>query len=223
MILLKILFGFIFILNGGNDSNDIINSYLKKNLSEYKKFEYELISLPGGLNKFDSKKLEIDFTRSFKGQNGFGFIPVTLDNGKRGSTNGVVTLRLKLYQDVFVASRDLKRYTVLSEGDFIIQEKDVTGQKYLPSPEISFSDEQYRLKANLSANEILLVNHFEKVPLVKIGSRVEAIFVKSNVEISFPATAREDGRLGEVIRITREDKRILNAEIISPSQVKIVE
>ena len=63
----------------------------------------------------------------------------------------------------------------------------------------------------------------EKIPDVKRGTRVNAIFQKGIVNISFTGTARTEGKIGDIIKVKRDDNKIFKAKIINPKQVRIIE
>jgi flagella basal body P-ring formation protein FlgA len=63
----------------------------------------------------------------------------------------------------------------------------------------------------------------EKIPDVKIGDRINAIFTNNSVNISFSVTSRSEGIAGEIVRVKRDDKKIFKAKVINNTTVKIIE
>lgn len=76
---------------------------------------------------------------------------------------------------------------------------------------------------NIGENAILQENMIEKQPDVKAGDKVFAYSTVGSVTVTFPVSIREDGRIGETVRVVRDDKLIFRAVVIDSKNVKIIE
>ncbi len=214
-LLINILFS-VTLIFGANKNTNIIKEILKNNLSNVKHFEYKIISP----KKINISKIKIDNSRKVKIEKGYAYLPVLLGS-KRNTRNGIVTLKLKLYKDVAIAINNIKRGEKISSSDFKIEEREITSLRGIP---VNINKiVQLQLKRNIKQGTILLKNMLETIPDVKRGNRVNAIFQKGIVNVSFNATARAEGKIGDIIKVKRDDNKIFKAEIISSKQVRIIE
>jgi flagella basal body P-ring formation protein FlgA len=63
----------------------------------------------------------------------------------------------------------------------------------------------------------------EKIPLIKTGDEINAVFNGNSVSISFIAKARENGSIGDRIKIETKDKKLFTAKVIKAGTVIIME
>jgi flagella basal body P-ring formation protein FlgA len=215
-LLINILLSATLIFAANKNSNNI-KVVLKNNLNDVKRFEYKIISP----KNVDLSNITIDNAREVKIEKGYAYLPV-LFAANRNTKNGIITLKLKLYKDVAVSINDIKRKETISKSDFRIEEKEISTLRDEPI-EINKIITQLRAKRNIKHGTIILANMIEKIPDIKRGSRVNAIFQKGIVNVSFSATARTEGKVGDIIKVKRNDNKIFKAEIISSKQVRIIE
>jgi len=193
-----------------------IEEYLKANLINYDSFEYRLLPTEANLNK-----MSIDESREFILKNKYGYIPVVV-KGKNGERKSLITVRLKLMKKVLVANRLIRRGESISSGDFTFREEDVTGLRFPPLTSFT-EDENLKSKINIREGEILTRNMIEKGAAIFAGNKVKAVYASGAVVVTFDAEARSAGRVGEVIRVKRNDGIIFKGKIINKNEVKIVE
>ncbi len=199
-------------------NNSTLDSYLKQHLKDYKKFEYQIISE----REISNRKFILDETRKFKVERNYAYVPVNfvLENGDK--SQGIITLKVKLYKDVFVVSRRIYKNEELCQADFNVEDKEVSSLRVKPITSIRDIN-KFKAKFNLSPGTIIGTNMVEIIPDVKIGDNVRAIYSKGIVNISFDAVARTNGVMGDIIKIKNEEKKIFKAKIISYNTVKIIE
>ena len=215
-LLINILLSFSLLFGANKTSNNIKN-ILKDNLNGIKRFEYKIISP----KNIDINKTKIDRNRELKIEKGYAYLPVIF-NPKKNAQNGIITIKLKLYKDVAVSVNDIKRKETITKNDYKIEEREVSLLRGEPiNPNKNFK--QLRAKRNIKHGTVIFGNMIEKIPDVKRGTRVTAIFQKGIVNISFNGTARTEGKVGDVIKIKRDDNKIFKAEIINSKQVRIIE
>lgn len=215
-LIFNILLSFFFTSDSSKDLD--IDNYLKNNLSEFNRIEYKVIAP----KKVDLSSCLIDNSRELKVTGNYAYLPVKVKNGNSTINSSVITLQLQLFKKVMVANRAITRQENLNENYFNIVEKDVSGLRFDP---IDSSERlnNYRAKFNISENAVLQESMVEKIPDIRIGDRVEALYLNNSVRISFAVTARTEGVAGEQIVVKNDDKKIFKAKIINNTTVKIIE
>lgn len=197
-----------------------IDEYLLKELSEYSKFEYEAAAFPSDVQKLDDERISIDNNRSIKLNGSFLYVPIELKKENGQLLKSTITLKVKLYKYVYVSLNSIKKGELISVSEFDYIEKEVTGIR--SSTDINFN-KKYRARTNITESSILELGLIEENPIVNIGSEVNAFKVVGNVMVSFTAKARQEGKLGESIKVLREDNKVFKAEVLDSLNVKIIE
>jgi flagella basal body P-ring formation protein FlgA len=213
----NLLFILILMLFPRGISEGEIHNYLEANLINYDSFSYRLLQ-----PLQDTKgAIQIDMKRNFILKNRYGYIPVVIEEGKV-KRKSIIPVRLKLMQKVLVANRTIKRGERLSAEDVKLTLKDVTDLKFKP---INRVDEISGMQArtNIYDGKVLTSNMIEKGKTVFAGNKVTAVYQNGVVEVTFPAVVRIAGRVGDVIRVKRDDGIILKAKVINNKEVEIVE
>jgi len=211
------LFILILMLFPRGISDDAIHDYLEANLINYDSFSYRL------LQPVQNTKgtIKIDMSRNFILKNRYGYIPIVIEEGKV-KRKSLIAVRLKLMQKVLVANRTIKRGERLSAEDVKITIKDVTDLKVKPAKTV---DEISGMQArtNIRDGKIVTGNMIEKGKTVFAGNKVTAVYKNGVVQVTFPAVVRIAGKVGDVIRVKRDDGIILKAKVINNKEVEIVE
>ena len=211
------LFILILMLFPRGISDDAIHDYLEANLINYDSFSYRL------LQPVQNTKgtIKIDMSRNFILKNRYGYIPIVIEEGKV-KRKSLIAVRLKLMQKVLVANRTIKRGERLSAEDVKITIKDVTDLKVKPAKTVNeISGMQAR--TNIRDGKIVTGNMIEKGKTVFAGNKVTAVYKNGVVQVTFPAVVRIAGKVGDVIRVKRDDGIILKAKVINNKEVEIVE
>jgi flagella basal body P-ring formation protein FlgA len=198
-------------------SDNAIHDYLEANLINYDSFSYRL------LQPVQNTKgtIKIDMSRNFILKNRYGYIPIVIEEGKV-KRKSLIAVRLKLMQKVLVANRTIKRGERLSAEDVKITIKDVTDLKVKPAKTVNeISGMQAR--TNIRDGKIVTGNMIEKGKTVFAGNKVTAVYKNGVVQVTFPAVVRIAGKVGDVIRVKRDDGIILKAKVINNKEVEIVE
>lgn len=210
----------IWFLIFGNILAVNIDTVLSEKLKGYKHFSYQIKSLPTYIDTINDPNLSVDPDRSIRIKNGFVYLPVKilLDSGKE--IKSIITLKVKLYQDVLMASRSIKSGEILNGSDFFVIEKDVA--KFSSTPLTSFSQlTEARASRNINKEAILTDNMVKSIPIIQRGDRLNAALINGSVQISFFVTAREEGYIGENIKIVRDDRKIFHGKVIDSDHVII--
>ena len=213
---IKILLSFMIIVS--NNQQTIIGDYLTRQLTDFEKIEHIVLSP----KNIEQSLISIDEERDFKINGNYGYIPVKEKNRDGSYRNTLITVKLKLFKKVLVANRSLRKKENISNGDFTVKYKEVSTLRFEPIGEFENLG-YYRCKFNISDNTILQGSMIEKIPDIKIGDRIEAFFTNNSVAISFDATSRSEGSIGNIIKIKSDDQRIFKAKVLNNSTVKIIE
>ena len=203
------------LLFGGNSFQKRIDNYLKTHLAEFENYEFKIKSDTKKNGSLDNIKINKDKDVKIHGK--YCYIPVIISKGNR-TFSSLVTLELKLYDKVLVARRDLRRGENLSRSDFNLITKEISNfRSNLVNKTIPV--EFFRVRRAIKNGEVLTANKIEGIPAIKKGDKIIANLVNGNILITLDAVAKQDGLIGEKIRITA-DRKIYKAEVIDKFNVK---
>ncbi|MEJ5261723.1 MAG: flagellar basal body P-ring formation chaperone FlgA [Ignavibacterium sp.] len=211
MILLLIILLTLSI--SAQDLNSDVEKYLYQRLSGFDKIEYSI------LNDLKQNNHVIDYNRELKIKGNIAYLPIKIsENGKW--TNSILTLQLKLYKQVPVASREIQRKENLDDNSYTLQSVDVSSLK---SRVVELSDLQKSLRAKviIKQGEILTQDLVEEIPVIHSGSKVVAECIKGSVVVSTEAIARQDGKMNQIIDVLTSSNELLKAKVISSQKVLI--
>jgi flagella basal body P-ring formation protein FlgA len=216
-LLISILF-----FAAGTGKNTELDSYLNKKLSDYKKYEYEVISLPSYVNSINDEKISISSDRDFRINYGYAYVPIDIKLSDENISQSVVTVKVNLFAEVYVANRKIRRGDIVSSADFTIKEEDVT---HLRNDRVRDASKinNHQASINIAEGAILQKNMIETLPDLRAGDKVFAYTTVGSVMVSFPVTVRESGRIGEKVRVVRDDRLTFKALIVASDKVKIIE
>ena len=212
----------ILFLTSSGEKNSQLDSYLKQKLSDFTKYEYKVVSLPSYVESINDKRISISSDREFKINYGFAYVPVDIKLTEENVSQSIITLKINLYDEVFTSVRKIKRGEIISQSDFAVSEKEITHLKH-GAVKITSLLNNLQACTNIVENAILQENMIEKLPDVKAGDKVFAYSSVGAVTVTFPVLIREDGRIGETVRVVRDDKLIFRAVVIDSKNVKIIE
>lgn len=207
----------VLLLLASNEQLNITN-VLQKKLSNYKRFEYKLVSH----KKIDFENILFDSERETRLASGYAYLPIKVRSFSNNYKNSTLTVKVKLYEDVAVANRKLKRAETITSNDFRIEEREVSSLRSKP---IKFFKKlkKLRVKRSIKSDAILQDNMFEPIPDIKKGERISAVYQRGIVKISFDVTSRTEGVIGEMIKVKRTDNKLFKAIVVNSKQVKIIE
>jgi flagella basal body P-ring formation protein FlgA len=128
---------------------------------------------------------------------------------------------VKLYRQVVVTTRPLKRETVLAEGDIALREQDVglLGQGYLTELEQALGQMLVRPTVN---NQVLTPVHLQQVAVIAKGDQVVITARAGTLAVRMPGEALSDGGLSAQIRVRNlNSQRVVKARVTGPGQVEV--
>ncbi len=122
---------------------------------------------------------------------------------------------------VVVLKRPVARHAVLSREDLAVERRSVTRvpQDAITSPEEAVG---LRTKFGLSAGQLLRRSVLEHPPLIRRNQPVRIVARTPYITVVAYGKAKEDGRLGEVIRVVNlASKREVYARVVSEDTVEV--
>ncbi len=133
-----------------------------------------------------------------------------------------VTVDTRLFQDVVVTSRTLRRGELLLEdGAVDMEERDVTRLKhgyYTSLEEL----ELIQSSRPIGAGDIITHRHAEPVPVVHRGDQIVMLVRSANMTLQTTGEAMQDGGVGEHIRVRNDQSgKVVRGEILEPGLVQI--
>ncbi|MDP3831248.1 MAG: flagellar basal body P-ring formation chaperone FlgA, partial [Ignavibacteriaceae bacterium] len=159
--------------------------------------------------------------RDFKISNDVAYIPVKSVNGKSSSLS-FVTVKLKLFDEVFSAKRNINKKMILSEEDIEIKLVDVAKIRGTALTE-NDKPNTFRTKSLIKKGDVIISELLEKIPVIQNGDLISAQVQHGNVMVSIDAIARQEGCVNDVIRIASKDKKLFKAKVIDSKNVSIIE
>ncbi|MDP4172802.1 MAG: flagellar basal body P-ring formation chaperone FlgA [Bacteroidota bacterium] len=222
MRILLLIFSFLFAaaLQADPILQKNIENYLKEQLKGYEKFEFELVSSPATK---PSDKISIDQDRQFRLSGNMAYVPVKIYSiDGRNSSSSLLSVRVKLYKMIFVATTAIKYGTELKESNFVQKLSDVAQLRGLPVEDLK-EISSTKSKFNIREGDILTKESIQPLPLIRNGEKVVAIFSSGNLSITLDAAARQDGAKGDIIRIVTPDKKLFKAKVVDENSVIIQE
>ncbi len=212
-----ILFILSLVINSNNSFKGQIENYLKKNLSGYQDYKYEILQLPSTY-----KKIELLKPNEFNLSGNMIYIPVQVVDKSGREFRSILSVKLKLYKNVLVAVKNISQKTDLNENDFIFKKEDITQIK--GTPVYSLKDIScLRSKIFIKSGNILVDQMTEKIPVVKVGDELYARYINGNVIVSTVVFARQEGVTNQIISVITKDKKLFKAKIIDSKNVIIIE
>ncbi len=205
-----------------NIDKDELNNFINSKLTGYTKIVWEVSTLPNGINSLDDNKLQINKEGNLKLNGEYLYVPVKIKRNDGKFSNSVVTLKVKLYKLVYTAIKVIQKSSIIDVSDLMMLESEVTGLRSKPVTDFE-EGKTYRAKVTIKDGSIIEENFVEELPLILIGDKVKAYKQVGGVTISFDAKAREEGKLGEIIRIIRDDGKTFKAKIENKETVIIIE
>lgn len=129
--------------------------------------------------------------------------------------------QVRLYRDVVIAIRPLKRESVLGEADLSLVERDVglLNQGYLTSLEQALGK---KLTRTLLPDQVLAPLHLQQAEVVRKSDQVVISARSGTINVRMPGEALSDGAPGEQIKVRNlSSQRVIRARVIGPGQVEV--
>ena len=132
-----------------------------------------------------------------------------------------VPATVRLFRDVVVVTRPLKRENVVGEGDVALRERDVgtLTQGYLTALDQVLGMKMLRPTV---IDQVLTPQHLEQAEVVRKGDHVVIVAHSGSLSVRMPGEALSKGGLSEQIRVRNlNSKRVIKARVTGPGQVEV--
>lgn len=129
--------------------------------------------------------------------------------------------QVRLYREVVIANRPLKRDNLLTEMDIVLAERDVglLNQGYLTALRQALGK---KLTRSLLPDQVLAPNHVQLAEAIRKGDYVVISARSGGISVRMPGEALSDGTLGKQISVRNQrSNRVIRARVVGPGQVEV--
>jgi flagella basal body P-ring formation protein FlgA len=213
--LISILFTLI---NGQNNYFDVqLKKYLDENLKSFVNYEYQVEKMPKSFSK-----IEINYEKTFRRSKNYGYVPVKIYEKNNSVNQTILTIKFKLFKNVFLASKNIGKGQDISSDMFISKLKDISDLNN------NLVDEtkdilKYRSRMFIKEGTILTEELIEPIPVVNNGDKVILHSGRNGVDISMEVIARQEGCIGDVISVSNSSSKLYKAKIVDKFNLILVE
>ncbi len=148
-------------------------------------------------------------------------IPVNIVDNDKILKKVFVSVKIRVFDSVFVARSDINQYQTFSEENVEKKWSEITG---LDQP-VRLESEINGKRSNryITEGKTILINLIENLPIIKNGQQITIISRINSVVISATGLAREDGRKGDIINVENKASGAkLKAKVIDKDKVEII-
>ncbi|MEK1942747.1 MAG: flagellar basal body P-ring formation chaperone FlgA [Pseudomonas sp.] len=132
-----------------------------------------------------------------------------------------VPAQVKLYRNVVIAIRPLKRATVLSQADVALVERDVglLTQGYMTDLDQVLGT---KLTRGVMTDQVLAPVTIEQAEAIRKSEQVVISAKKGGINVRMPGEALSGGVIGEQIRVRNlSSQRVIRARVVGPGEVEV--
>ncbi|MGY2375430.1 flagellar basal body P-ring formation chaperone FlgA [Pseudomonas sp. SDO524_S393] len=132
-----------------------------------------------------------------------------------------VPAQVKLFRDVVVVTRPLKRTGIIGFEDVALRERDIglINQGYLTSLDQAVGQ---KLTRPMVTDQVVTLVHLEQAEVIRKGDQVVISASSGALNVKMPGEALSNGGMGEQIRIKNlNSNRVIKARVMAPGQVEV--
>lgn len=207
----------LFIMPSTKSIERQVQEYLNLKLNNYESFEFELMN---EREKFSA--ITIRSSEEFVTSGSMGYIPVKIIRDDNSEVNSILSVKIKIFAEVLAAINSIDSKSELNPAGFEYKLMDITSLRGEPITDLLVIS-SLRAKGFIKAGSVLIEEKTETIPAVYSGDKVKANIRYGNVLLSTEAYARNDGSIGDVIKIRTKNKKQFRAKIINSKNVNIIE
>lgn len=129
--------------------------------------------------------------------------------------------QVRLFREVVIASRPLKRDNLVTEMDVTLAERDVglLNQGYLTALQQATGK---KLTRALLADQVLAPVHVQQAEAIRKGDQVVISARSGGINVRMPGEALTDGAIGKQISVRNQrSNRVVKARVLGPGQVEV--
>ena len=128
---------------------------------------------------------------------------------------------IKVFKDIVVAKKNLKKGTAVKTGDVELKECDileVRGDYFSQAASLSNKEAE----SYIPAGTVVTINMIRQIPVVAKNEKVKILVKDSGIRVEAEGVAQEDGMIGDSIKIKRLNTRvIIEAVVVSEGLVEV--
>ncbi len=213
--MISLLLNIVLLFNTQGNYDTSVQQYLESKVKDCSKIE---VSLLGDWNRYSEVRIREDKAPKISGN--IAYIPVIIKT-PRGESSSSLTVEIKKFDKVLVATKDISRFEELTPGDFELKLSEITLVK---KPVKSFTDLRNKMSSEfIRKGEALSALSITGKPSVNIGDRLKAHSIAGNVDVTIAVVARQSGREGETIRVRTMQNNLFKAKVMDSNNVLIIE
>ena len=132
-----------------------------------------------------------------------------------------VPAQVKLFRDVVVVTRPLKRTGIIGYEDVALRERDIglINQGYLTSVDQAIGQ---KLTRPMVTDQVITLVHLEQAEVVRKGDQVVISASSGSLNVKMPGEALSNGGMSEQIRVKNlNSNRVIKARVTAPGQVEV--
>ncbi len=132
-----------------------------------------------------------------------------------------VMVKTKLIAPIIVSAYPIRRGELITKDKIKVVKKDITR---LPAGVFTNKSEVVgkRAKINIGINRVIYKNMVEIPPIIRRGQRVVIVAESDNLKVTAPGKAKENGRLGDIIKVENIlSKKIITGKVVDSQTVKV--
>ncbi|QLG94512.1 flagellar basal body P-ring formation protein FlgA [Pseudomonas yamanorum] len=132
-----------------------------------------------------------------------------------------VPAQVKLFRDVVVVTRPLKRTGIIGFEDVALRERDISqiNQGYLTSVDQAIGQ---KLTRPMVTDQVITLVHLEQAEVVRKGDQVVISANSGTLTVKMPGEALSNGGMSEQIRVKNlNSNRVIKARVTAPGQVEV--
>ena len=132
-----------------------------------------------------------------------------------------VMVKTRLTISVVASAYPIQRGEILTQDKLRVVKKEVSK---LPAGIFLNKNDLIgkRAKINIAANRIIYRNMVEIPPIIKRGQRVTIIAESNSLKVTAPGKAKEDGRLGEIIKVENLlSRKIITGKVVDSQTIRV--
>ncbi len=131
-----------------------------------------------------------------------------------------VWFRIQANANVWIAKRELRQNTLISNDSFVRKSRNIAGLNTSPATQIP---SKIWLTSSIKQGHILLKNQLKEPPLITRGQHLKTTVHNQHINILIDTIAQTDGYLGETIRVENSlTHQNLHAKINGVNQAELV-
>jgi len=132
-----------------------------------------------------------------------------------------VPAQVRLFRDVVVTIRPLKRAGIIEFGDVALRERDISliNQGYLTSVDQAVGQ---KLTRPTVVDQVITQVHIEQAEVIRKGDQVVITARSGTLSVRMPGEALANGGMSEQIRVKNlNSQRVIKAQVTAPGQVEV--